>query len=201
MLKNQNNDILRHMLTYTDLTKSTTFIFNGEPYEVIDTQFVRMQQRKPVVQAKVKNLVTGKMIPKTFHQNETFEEAEIEKKDAVFVYSHRGKFIFTEPGDPTVRFELGENVLGEQAKFLKPNVTITRYVFGDKVINIGLPIKIEYLVKDAPPNVKGDTATGGNKLVILENGLEIAVPMFINQGDTIRVNTQSGEYVERAEKK
>lgn len=189
------------MLTYTDLQRGTTFIFNGEPYEVLETQFVRMQQRKPVVQAKVKNLITGKIVPKTFHQNETFEEAEIEKKDAVFVYAHRGKFIFSEPGNPTVRFELEEGVLGEQAKFLKPNITITRYVFNDKVINIGLPIKIDYLVKDAPPSVKGDTVTGGNKFVTLENGLELAVPMFINQGDTIRVNTQNGEYTERVGKK
>ena len=92
-------------------------------------------------------------------------------------------------------------MLGDQAKFLKPNITITRYVFGDRVINIELPIKIDYLVKEAPPNIKGDTATGGNKFVTLENGLELAVPMFINQGDIIRVNTQSGEYTERVGKK
>lgn len=174
---------------------------NGEPYEVLETNFVRMQQRKPVVQGKIKNLLTGKVVSRTFHQSENFEEAEIEKKEAVFVYEHRGKYIFSEPGNAGARFELDENTIGEQTKFLKPNTTVTRYIFNDKVINIALPIKIDYLVKEAPPNIKGDTATGGNKIVTLENGLEMAVPMFINQGDTIRVNTQIGEYTERVGKK
>ncbi|MDP2676413.1 MAG: elongation factor P [bacterium] len=189
------------MLSYTDLTKGTVFVMNGEPYEILETNFVRMQQRKPVVQGKIKNLLTGKVVSRTFHQSETFEEAEIEKKEAVFVYEHRGKFIFTEPDSPSARFELDEGAIGEQKKFLKPNLIVTRYIFNDTVINIALPIKIDYLVKEAPPNVKGDTATGGNKIVTLENGLEMAVPMFINQGDVIRVNTVTGEYTERVEKK
>lgn len=174
---------------------------NDEPYEALETNFVRMQQRKPVVQGKIKNLLTGKVVSRTFHQSESFEEAEIEKKDAVFVYEHRGTYIFNEPNNPGARFELDEQVIGEQKKFLKPNITVTRYIFGDKVINIALPIKIDYLVKEAPPNIKGDSATGGNKTVTLENDLEMAVPMFINQGDTIRVNTQTGEYTERVGKK
>lgn len=174
---------------------------DGEPYEVVETQFVRMQQRKPVVQAKIKNLISGKVIPKTLHQSDSYEEAEIEKKEAVFVYEHRGKFIFHEPNDKSSRFELDDAALGDQKKFLKPNMTVTQQIFREKVIGVVLPIKVEYLVKEAPPNIKGDTATGGNKLVTLENGLEIAVPMFINQGDTIRVNTVTGQYTERAEKK
>lgn len=160
-----------------------------------------MQQRKPVVQAKIRNLITGKVVPKTLHQSDAFQEAEIEKKDAVFVYEHRGAFVFYEPDDKNKRFELSEETLGEQAKFLKPNITITRLVFKDMVINIALPIKIDYKVKEAPPNFKGDTATGGNKLVTLENEMEITVPMFINEGDTIRINTQTGAYSERVEKK
>lgn len=189
------------MLTYTDLLKGTTFVLDGEPFEVVEYNFVRMQQRKPVVQVKIRNLISGKVLSKTFHQGDTFEEAEIERKEAVFIYSHRGKFIFSEPNNPKNRFELDAAIIGEQAKFLKPNLPITTFVFKGKIINIALPIKIDYLVKSAPPSIKGDTATGGNKFVILENNLEIAVPMFIKEGDTVRINTQSGQYTERVEKK
>ena len=94
-----------------------------------------------------------------------------------------------------------EKQLGDIAKFLKPNTEVLAYKFGDKIINIELPVKIDYKVVEAPPSYKGDTATGGSKTVKLENGLQIQVPMFINEGDVIRVNTSTGEYVERAEKK
>lgn len=189
------------MLTYTNLQKGTTFIINGEPYEVLDYNFVRMQQRKPVVQVKVRNLISGKVLPKTFHQSDSFQETDIEKKEAVFVYSHRGKFVFAEPNNPKNRFELDAGIIEEQTKFLKPNLPLTTYIFKEKIINIALPIKVDYKVKSAPPSIKGDTATGGNKFVVLENDLEIAVPMFIKEGDTVRINTQSGEYTERVEKK
>jgi len=101
----------------------------------------------------------------------------------------------------TARFSMKEKQLGDIAKFLKPNTEVLAYKFGDKIINIELPVKIDYKVVEAPPSYKGDTATGGSKTVKLENGLQIQVPMFINEGDVIRVNTSTGEYVERAEKK
>lgn len=189
------------MLSYTDLTKGTVFKMDGEPYLVLEYNFLRMQQRKPTVQTKLKNLITGKIVAKSFQGSDAFPEAEIEKQPIIFLYANRGEFWFCEKGNPKNRFQLKEDNIGEQAKFLKPNTEIIAYKFSEKIINIELPVKIDYKVVEAPPSYKGNTATGGSKTVKLENGLEIQVPMFINESDVIRVNTSTGEYVERAEKK
>ena len=189
------------MLSYTDLTKGKIFVMNDEPYEVLEYAFLRMQQRRPTVQTKLRNLITGKISTQTFQQSDSFPEAEIDKEPVTFIYSSRGEYYFHKKNDKSVRFLLKEDIFSDKAKFLKPNIECIAYKFNDKIINLELPVKIDYLVADAPPSFKGDTATGGSKSVILENGLSINVPMFINEGDIIRINTQTGEYSERAEKK
>lgn len=173
----------------------------GEPYLVLEYNFLRMQQRKPTVQTKLKNLITGKIVSKSFQGSDAFPEAEIEKQPIVFIYQSQGEYWFNEKSNPKNRFSLKENVIADQAKFLKPNTEVIAYKFGEKIINIELSVKMDYKVVEAPPSYKGNTATGGSKTIRLENGLTLNVPMFINEGDTIRVNTQTGEYVERAEKK
>ncbi|MDP3785123.1 MAG: hypothetical protein Q8R12_03560 [bacterium] len=201
------------MLSYTDLTPGTAFILDGEPYEVVDYAFVRMQQRKPVVQTKLRNLISGKIVAKTFQPSDAFKEAEIEKEELIFVYTHREEYIFQRPGNPQPRLgERGESrrakdrltlkasLLSEDAKFLKSNLAVSAYKFNDEIINIKLPVKVDYVVKDAPPGFKGDSATGGTKLITLENGLQIQVPLFIEAGDIVRVNTESGDYTERVKK-
>ncbi len=189
------------MLSYTDLTKGVIFVMDGEPYLVLEYNFLRMQQRKPTVQTKLKNLITGKIVAKSFQGSDAFSEAEIDKQPITFLYASRDEFWFCEKGNPKNRFALKEENIGDVAKFLKPNTEVIAYKFGEKIINVELPVKIDYKVVEAPPSYKGDTATGGSKTVKLENGLTMNVPMFINEGDVIRVNTETGEYVERAEKK
>jgi len=176
-------------------------VIDGEPYIVLEYNFLRMQQRRPTSQTKLKNLITGKIITRTFQQSDSFPEAEIDKQPIIFLYSSRGEYWFRDKNDPKIRFMLKEENLGESGKFLKPNTDVLAYKFGEKILNIELPIKMDYLVKEAPPSYKGDTATGGSKIVVLENGLTMNVPMFINEGDVIRINTESGEYTERVEKK
>lgn len=189
------------MLSYTDVTKGKIFIMNEEPYEVLEYAFLRMQQRRPTTQVKIRNLITGKVGTQTFQQSDSFVEADIEKEPIVFIYSQKGEFWFHKVNEKSARFSLKEEILGDKAKFLKPNTECIAHKFNEKIINLELPVKIDYLVKEAPPSYKGDTATGGSKSVILENELTINVPMFINEGDIIRINTQSGEYAERVEKK
>jgi len=188
------------MLSYSELEKGIIFILDGEPYEVLESSFVRMQQRKAVVQTKIRNLINGKVVSRTIHPSETFEKAEIEKREAVFVFSHRGQFTFKNPNDPKERFNINEKLIGDKAIFLKPGLPITILEFNGKMINIALPIKVDYKVMESPPNIKGNTASGSGKTVKLENGLELIVPLFINEGDIIRVNTETGQYVERIEK-
>lgn len=161
---------------------------------------MRMQQRRPVAQTKIKNLISGKITTQTFHQSDSFKEAGIEKDDIMFIYESKNEYWFRDPNDPSKRFSLSAEIMGDDAKFLKKDLIVTAYKFDDKIISIKLPIKIDYVVKDAPPAVKGDTTQGGTKLVILENELEIATPLFIDSDDVVRVNTETGEYTERVEK-
>ncbi len=188
------------MLNYNDLRPGVFFILDGQPYEVLEFSFLRMQQRKPVAQTKIKNLISGKIISRNFQPNETFEQAQINYKDVKFLYNHRGKFVFCELNNPSQRFELEEAQIGELTKFLKSNSEVEIIEFEGKIINLTLPIKMELKVIEAPPGVRGDTAQGGVKAVKIETGAMINAPLFIEEGDIIRVNTQTGLYVERVEK-
>lgn len=188
------------MLTYNDLKPGTVFMYEGQPYEVLEFQFLRMQQRKPVAQTKIKNLITGKILERNFHQNETFEEVEIEKQTIKYLYAHRGEYWFCDPQNPAKRFSLKEDVVGAGGRFLKANTEVIANKMGDKIITLQLPIKADLKIKEAPPGERGDTATGGTKKAILETGAEINVPLFVNTDDLVRINTETGEYVERVEK-
>jgi elongation factor P len=185
------------MLAYTDLTKGVLFIMDGAPYEVLETHFLRMQQRKAVVQTRIRNLMTGKLLDRNFQSSDSFEEAEIDRKKAIFIYQAKGQYWFHEEGNPKNRFSLESDIVGDQGQFLKPNTTVQTMVFKDKVIKVEIPIKMEFKVIEAPPSLKGNTAQGGTKVVTIEGGAKISAPLFINEGETIRVNTQTGEYVER----
>jgi len=184
-------------LAYTDLTKGVLFIFEGAPYEVIETHFLRMQQRKAVVQTKIGNLITGKILDRNFQASDTFEEAEIEKKHATFIYGSKGQYWFHEEGNPKARFALDAELVGDQGKFLKPNTRVTTVVWNERVITIEIPVKMDFKVIEAPPAIRGNTAQGGTKQVTVEGDVKINVPLFVNEGDVIRVNTQTGEYTER----
>ena len=188
------------MLSYTDLLKGVYFVMDGEPHEVLESQFLRMQQRKPVIQAKIKNLITGKITSRSFHQSETFLEAKIEKMPMKFLFSHRGVYTFSEPSNPSKRVSLEEEEIMDSPKFLKPNLEVDFKKFGDRILGIEIPIKIDYVVKFAPPTERGNTVQGGSKEIELENGFKIQAPLFINERDVVRVNIQTGEYTERVEK-
>jgi len=188
------------MLSYTDLKKGVIFVYNGEPYEVLESNFLRMQQRKAVMQTKIRSLVSGKIIDRNWQASDEFEEAEIEKKRAVFIYANRGEYWFHEEGGPRNRFSLTAERIGEKSRYLKPNTAVTTLWFNGKVINVELPIKMDFEVIEAPPVIKGATAAGGTKQVVIEGGTKINVPLFVNVGDIVRINTETGEYVERVEK-
>ena len=187
-------------LSYNDLKVGTIFVKDGDPFKVLDYAFVRMQQRKPVVQLKIKNLLSGKVVDYSAHQNEEFEEAEIDMTPIIFIYQAKGEYWFNEKGNPKNRFPLKEEIIGSAAQFLKANLEVTAYKFGDKIINMELPIKMDLKVTEAPPAIKGNTAQGGTKSVTLETGAKINAPLFINEGDILRINTATGEYFERVEK-
>jgi elongation factor P len=199
------------MLSHTDLKKGVMIIIDNQPYEVLEATPQRYAQRKLMIQTKLKNLVTGNVISQTVHQGENFEEAEISKIKAKFLYTHpdrkspisngasQDKFFFCEEQNPANRFDLTKEQIGEVSKYLKPNTILDALVFQEKVINVLLPIKIQLKVTEAPPGVKGERAQAGTKTVTLETGAQINVPLFIEQDDIIELNTETGEYVKRME--
>jgi len=185
------------MLSYYELRKGVQFIYEGQPYEVLEFHQMGKSQDVVVAQTKIRNLITGRVIPKNFHQGEVFEEAELTKFQAKFIYTNRRKFVFCEANNPAKRFELGEEQVGDTAKFLKPNAEVEGVIFQEKVIRITPPIKMQLRVKEAPPGVQGDRSQGGTKTVILETDASIQVPLFVETGDIVEVNTEKGEYVRR----
>ncbi len=185
-------------LAYTDLEKGVLFVLDGAPYEVVESHFLRMQQRKAVVQTRIKNLITGKLLDRNWQASDNFEEAEIERKWAIFIYQSKGEYWFHEEGNPKARFSLTADIVGDQGQFLQPNTRVSTWLFNEKVIKIEIPIKMDLKVTEAPPAIRGNTSQGGTKVVIVEGGAKVNAPLFINDGDMIKVNTQTGEYVERA---
>lgn len=173
---------------------------DGQPWEVLESGFLRMQQRKAVMQTKLRNLISGKIVDRNFQASDNFEEAEVERSKAVFIYVNRGEHWFYEQGNPKSRFSLSAEAIGKKAQFLKPNTEVGTVLFDGKIISVSLPIKMDFRVVEAPPAIRGNTAQGGTKQVIIEGGAKVNVPLFINEGDTIRINTETGDYVERAEK-
>jgi elongation factor P len=180
-----------------DLEKGMVIVLDGTPYEVLSVTHTHLGRGGSTVEAKLRNLRNETVIYKNFKQADTIEEAEIEKIKYQFIYQHRGIFWFANCENPKERISLEEKIIGEKAKFLKPNTIVEATKFKNEIISIKLPIKVDLKVIEAPPGVKGDTAQGGSKIVKLETGAEISVPLFIKEGDIIRVNTETGEYVER----
>lgn len=188
------------LLEYSEITEKKYIVLDGAPYEVISSHVFRKQQRKPVNATKLKNLMTGKVTEYSFHQSEKIAEAEIDEREVKYLYNNRGEWWFAEASDPSKRFKVTEDQVGPQGRFLKPNTVVTQLLFRETPMSFKLPIIVELKVTDAPPGIKGDTATGGNKVVTLETGAEINAPLFVNEGDVIKINTETGEYRERVGK-
>jgi elongation factor P len=188
------------ILDYSEAVERKIILHEGQPYEVLHSHVFRKQQRKPVNATKLKNLITGKITEISFHQSEKITEADIEYKDAKFLYKNKGEYWFTEPNDPSKRFKLEAEMIGNPANFMKTNSLVETMIFNEKVIGVHLPIKVDLKVTEAPPAVKGDTSSGGQKQITLETGAIINAPLFITEGEIITVNTETGDYVGRANK-
>ena len=188
-------------LQYNEIREKKIIIHDNEPCEVVESHVARTQQRKPQNQVKLRSLISGKVFPATFHVSDSADEADIIKRDITFLYHNKGEYWFCDPIDKSNRFKLDVVLIGDTAKFLKQNGNATALVWDnddeETIIKITLPIKMEFKVKEAPPAVRGDTSKGGIKVITLENGATLNAPMFISEGDVIRVNTETGEYVER----
>tara|TARA_Y100000310_G_scaffold345133_1_gene462082 strand:- start:4733 stop:5308 length:576 start_codon:yes stop_codon:yes gene_type:complete len=191
------------MLEYNEIKERRYIIVDGSPYEVLSSHVFRKQQRKPVNQTKLRNFLTGKVTERSFHQSEKVEEADITIREIKYLYKNpkNDEYWFSDPNNPKDRFTVPVSVIEAKEKFLRENDLIEGLVFDNQIIGLRFPIKIDLKVIEAPPSEKGNTAQGGTKQVILETGATVNAPLFINEGDIVRINTDTGEYVERAEKR
>ena len=191
------------VLDYSEIKVRKVIIFNDEPYEILESHVARTNQRKPQNQVKMRHLRSGKVIPATFHASETVEEADVSRGEAKFLYENKGEFWFCDPKDPKNRFQIKSEIIGDSAKFLKDETVVDTMIWTNEddeeiMVGVRMPVKVTLEVKDAPPSTKGDTQSGGGKMVTLETGATVTVPLFINTGDMLVINTETGEYVERA---
>lgn len=201
MQKDAKTDkILMMSLSVNELKPKTFFIFEGQPWVILEAHHLKMQQRRPVVQTRIKNLLNGKIVERNFAQSDVFEEADIKRDEVKFLYNHRDEYWFSKKDDPSKRFLLDEEILGDTTKYLKNNLIVGAILFNDQIINIELPVKMDFKVIEAPPAIRGDTAQGGVKQVVIETGATVNTPLFVEERDTIRINTETGQYVERVSK-
>lgn len=185
------------MLSLNEIKIGKLIKISDEPYIVIKAEHHKMGRGGAVLKTKLKNLITGNVLERTFQGNDKAESASTETKKANYLYKSEDEAYFMD-NESFEQFGLPLDQIEEKLKYLKEGTDVDILYFQNKPVAIELPIKVELKVVSAPPGVKGNSAGNVTKIVELETGAELSVPMFVNEGDVIRINTDSGEYVERA---
>ena len=186
-------------LDYTDIKSGVYFKMNGEVYEAISSVYSKKSRQKGSNQVRMKNLATGSVVSKTLRTSDKIEDVFITKRSYIFVYARGDEIVVHPEGDKSTRETL-KDITIENIDLLASGVKVTALFCDEKLLTMQLPIKVDLVITDAPPAVRGNTTQGGNKKVTTETGATITVPLFIGEGDVIRVNTETREYVERVSK-
>ena len=179
-----------------DFRNGTTFEMEGNVYRVVEFQHVKPGKGSAFVRTKIKNVITGSVLEKTFNPSEKFQSAEIEKREMQYLYSDGDLYYFMD-NETYEQMPLNKEQIGDSLKYLKENMNVKILSYKGNVFSIEPPMFIELKVTYTEPGFAGNTATTSGKPATLENGLEINVPMFVNIGDTIKIDTRTGEYLER----
>ena len=185
------------MLAISDLKLGTICQINNEPYEVIWAQHVQMGRGGAILRLRLKNLISGNVLEKTLKGADTLAEADLNRRQVNFLYSDSQNFHFMTT-DSYEQIDLGAGIIGDKAHFLKEGVEINLLESNDRIISVQLPIKMDFKFTAAPPGVRGNSTQGKvTKVATIETGYQLNVPLFVKEGEIIRVNTETGEYVER----
>ena len=185
------------MFNINDIKNGMTFLFEGNIYQVLEFLHVKPGKGAAFVKAKLRNLRTGSTVEKTFNTSIKLEKAMIEKNEMQFLYADGNNYNFMNM-ETYDQSELSKDQIGENAKFLKDGLNVLITFYQGEMLGIELPDKIEYLVENTEPAVKGNTTNNARKDAYMENGLMVRVPLFIEQGERIIVSTKDGEYDSRA---
>ncbi len=188
------------MYTLTDLKPGRAVTLDGDPYLIIASQFGRKSMSKANMQCKLKNLKTGSIVARNFQGSEKVEPAEVGYRHVQYLYAGAGTRAFMDLATFD-QFELPDDIVGEGVKFLVDGMEVDALMYEEKPIGIKLPVTVVLEIVETSPGVRGDTAQGGDKPAKLSSGATINVPLFVNEGEKIRVNTESEEYVERVSDK
>ena len=185
------------MVSAGEFRNGVTFEMDGKVMQVIEFQHVKPGKGAAFVRTKIKNVITGAVVETSFNPSDKFENAFVERRDKEYSYNDGNLYYFMD----METFELEPvdgNLLGDSFKFVKENMTCTIYSHKGKIFNVEPPNFVELVITQTDPGFKGDTATNVSKAAIVETGAEVKVPLFINEGEKIRIDTRTGEYLERA---
>ncbi|MCJ7549094.1 MAG: elongation factor P [Anaerolineae bacterium] len=185
------------MIDANELRKGTTFLLDSVLYEVIEYQHYKPGRGNAIIRTKIRNMRTGATIPKNFLDGHRFEDADVERTTAQYLYSDGELYYFMDTGTYE-QSQIRGDLLGNKVGFLKDGMEVTLTVYESEILGVDMALTVELEVVDAEMAVVGDTATGATKTIVCETGLEVQVPMFVNVGDVIRVDTTKGKYLTRA---
>ena len=185
------------MISAGDFRNGATFEMDGSVFSIIEFQHVKPGKGAAFVRTKIRNVITGSVVERTFNPNDKFPTAFIERKDMQYLYSDGDLFYFMDP-DSFEQIPISKGVLGDNFKFVKENMDCKILSYKNNVFGVEPPNFVELVITKTDPGFKGDTATNAQKPATVETGAEIKVPLFINECEKIRIDTRTGEYMERA---
>ncbi len=185
------------MISCSDFRNGATIEIDNNVWQIVDFQHVKPGKGAAFVRTKMKNVKSGAVVERTFNPNEKFPKARIDNRQMQYLYENDGQYNFMD-NENYEQSELTAAQLGDAVKFLKENMEISIMFFQGNIIGVDLPVAVELEVVETDPGIRGDTATGGTKPAKMESGCMVKVPLFINIGDVLRIDTRTGEYLERA---
>ena len=185
------------MVSAGDFRNGVTFEMDGNVYQIIEFQHVKPGKGAAFVRTKIRNVIQGSVTERTFNPSDKYPTAFVERKDMEYSYNDDGLYYFMDP-ESYEMVPVGQDELGDAFKFVKENMTCKILSYKGKVFGVDPPTFVELEVTQTDPGFAGNTATNATKPATVETGAEIRVPLFINEGDLIRIDTRTGEYMERA---
>ena len=185
------------MITSNDFRPGVTIEIDGQVWQVVEFQHVKPGKGAAFVRAKIKNLETGAVVERTWNAGEKVQEGRVDRRQMQYLYESDGMYVFMD-NESYEQSELNKDALGSAVHFLKEEMNVSVMMFKGKVIGIDLPATVELRVVETDPGVRGDTATGGSKPATLETGYVVKVPLFINEGELLTIDTRTGQYTGRA---
>ncbi len=185
------------MADTSDFKNGMILRIDGKLFSIVEFQHVKMQQRRPIVRTRLKQVPEGYVLDKTFMAGDKVEDVRLDRRQCRYLYSSDDLYNLMDV-ETYEQFPVSKAVVAGALPYLVENMVVTLFADGDKPVTVDLPLIVEIAVKETEPGVRGDTAQGGSKTAVLESGTAISVPLFIEAGNVLRIDTRTGRYIERA---